>query len=81
MQAFNRVYNPYLQFIYQRNAYHFYSPDPGPASVLVFLLKTETGTDPVTGSQAVQDRMGRDSEAARRCPRPAWVCPTTDGCL
>ena len=51
MQAFNRVYNPYLQFIYQRNAYHFYSPDPGPASVLVFMLKTETGTDPVTGSK------------------------------
>jgi hypothetical protein len=51
MQAFNRVYNPYLQFIYQRNAYHFYSPDPGPASVLVFMLKTETGTDPVTGTK------------------------------
>jgi hypothetical protein len=51
MQAFNRVYNPYLQFIYQRNAYHFYSPDPGPASVLVFLLKTETGANPVTGAK------------------------------
>lgn len=45
VQAFSRVYNPYLQFIYQRNAYHFYSPDPGPASILAFLLKTETGTD------------------------------------
>lgn len=44
-QAFIRVYNPYLQFIYMRNAYHFYSPEPGPASVLVFVLKTETGTD------------------------------------
>jgi hypothetical protein len=44
-QAFVRVYNPYLQFIYMRNAYHFYSPEPGPASVLVCLLKTETGTD------------------------------------
>src|SRR5262249_11435031 len=38
----------YLQFIYMRNAYHFYSPQPGPASVLVFLLKTETGIDPQT---------------------------------
>lgn len=47
-QAFTRVYNPYLQFVYMRNAYHFYSPEPGPASVLVFLLKTETGRDPVT---------------------------------
>jgi len=48
-QAFTRVYNPYLQFIYMRNAYHFYSPEPGPASILAFLLKTETGTDPTTG--------------------------------
>lgn len=44
-QVFTRVYNPYLQFLYLRNAYHFYSPEPGPASVLVFCLKTETGTD------------------------------------
>ncbi len=44
-QAFIRVYNPYLQFLYLRNAYHFYSPEPGPASVIVCLLKTETGTD------------------------------------
>jgi hypothetical protein len=43
IQAFGRVYQPYLQFIYQRNAYHFYSPNPGPASVLAFLLKTDTG--------------------------------------
>lgn len=44
-QVFVRVYNPYLQFLYLRNAYHFYSPEPGPASLLVFFLKTETGTD------------------------------------
>jgi hypothetical protein len=44
-QAFVRVYNPYLQFLYMRNAYHFYSPEPGPANILVFLLKTETGRD------------------------------------
>lgn len=28
-QAFVRIYNPYLQFLYLRNAYHFYSPQPG----------------------------------------------------
>jgi hypothetical protein len=50
-QAFIRVFNPYLQFIYMRNAYHFYSPEPGPASLLVCLLKTETGTDPITGEK------------------------------
>jgi hypothetical protein len=50
-QAFVRAFNPYLQFVYMRNAYHFYSPQPGAASVLVFLLKTETGTDPATGEK------------------------------
>lgn len=53
VQAYSRVFSPYLQFIYQRNAYHFYSPEPGPASVLAFLLKTDTGEtelvpDPIT---------------------------------
>src|SRR5262249_17979239 len=37
--------------VYLRNAYHFYSPEPGPASLLAFLLKTETGTDPSTGAK------------------------------
>src|SRR5262249_54921240 len=37
-QLWARVYNPYLQFIYMRNAYQFYSPNPRPASVLAFLL-------------------------------------------
>jgi hypothetical protein len=50
-QVFIRVFNPYLQFVYLRNAYQFYSPNPGPASVLAFLLKTETGTDPSTGKK------------------------------
>jgi hypothetical protein len=53
-QMFRRIYNPYLQFAYLRNAYHFYSPEPGPASVLVFFLKTETGYDPVTEKKQYQ---------------------------
>jgi hypothetical protein len=32
---------PYLSFLYMRNAYHFYSPEPGPASLLVCLLQYE----------------------------------------
>jgi hypothetical protein len=44
-QAYLRVYNQYLQPIYMRNAYHFYSPEPGPASVLAALVKTENGTE------------------------------------
>ncbi len=27
-------YRPYLQFMYLNNAYHYYSPDPGPATLL-----------------------------------------------
>jgi hypothetical protein len=44
-QLFTRVYNPYLQFVYLRNAYQFYSPNPGPASIVAFLLKTETNDE------------------------------------
>lgn len=33
-QAWTHVYRPYLLFIYQNNAYHFYSPEPGPPSFL-----------------------------------------------
>ena len=44
-QIYNRYYASYLQFVYLTNAYHFYSPQPGPASVDVFLLKTEAGDE------------------------------------
>jgi hypothetical protein len=55
-QLYTRVFNPYLQFIYMRNAYQFYSPEPGPASLLAFLLKTETGIDPATGKKKYDTR-------------------------
>jgi hypothetical protein len=46
-QLWQRVYRPYLQFAYLTNAYHFYSPDPGPPSLLWFrvyyLEKTDAG--------------------------------------
>ena len=40
-QAAQRVYLPYFKFCYMINAYHFYSPDPGPASHLYFLIEYE----------------------------------------
>lgn len=50
-QAFMWGYREYLTFTYMRNAYHFYSPEPGPASVLMVLVKYETDeTDPKTGT-------------------------------
>lgn len=49
-QIGTRVYLPYLMFTYLRNAYHFYSPEPGPASLLYCLVKYEIPeTDPATG--------------------------------
>lgn len=51
-QLGGRIYLPYLSTMYLRNAYHFYSPDPGPASH-VFVLITYDTIDPTTGkSQA-----------------------------
>lgn len=38
------VYRPYLQFVYLTNAYHFYSPEPGPANMLWFCVQYD-GTD------------------------------------
>jgi hypothetical protein len=37
-QVWTRIYRPYLEFLYLNNAYHFYSPEPGPASFLWFRL-------------------------------------------
>lgn len=39
-----RVYRPYLQFMYLNNAYHFYSPEPGPPCLLWFKVEYEDGT-------------------------------------
>lgn len=35
-QLWTRMSRPYLEFMYLNNAYHFYAPDPGPASYLWF---------------------------------------------
>lgn len=38
MQAWLRVFRPYLEFMYLNNAYHFYAPDPGPSSYIWFRI-------------------------------------------
>jgi hypothetical protein len=43
-QMWTCVYRPYLQFMYLNNAYHFYSPEPGPACQLWFYVKFTDGT-------------------------------------
>jgi hypothetical protein len=37
-QLWTRIYRPYLEFMYLTNAYHFYAPDPGPATYVWFRL-------------------------------------------
>jgi hypothetical protein len=49
-QMWTRFSRPYLEFMYLNNAYHFYSPDPGPATYLWFRVFYDTGIkDETTG--------------------------------
>ncbi len=38
-QAWGRLYRHYLLFMYINNAYHFYSPEPGPPTLLWFYVE------------------------------------------
>jgi hypothetical protein len=46
-QMWTRVFRPYLQFTYLNNAYHFYSPEPGPANHLWFFVTFNDGRKPL----------------------------------
>ena len=41
----NFFYRPHLQFMYLNNAYHFYSPEPGPAVLMWFCIYYEPNAD------------------------------------
>ncbi len=41
--AWTYVYRPYLEFFYLTNAYHFYAPEPGPATNVWFFVKFDDG--------------------------------------
>jgi hypothetical protein len=43
VEAWGYVYHPYLQFMYLNNAYHFYSPEPGPPTLLWFRVRYKSG--------------------------------------
>jgi hypothetical protein len=43
-QAATYVFRPYLQFMYLTNAYHFYSPEPGPACLLWCYVEYSDGS-------------------------------------
>lgn len=43
--VWSKFYRYYLQFMYLNNAYHFYSPEPGPPTLLWFHLDYADGSD------------------------------------
>jgi hypothetical protein len=43
-QAWVHFYRNYLQFMYLNNAYHFYSPEPGPPTLIWFHLEYSDGS-------------------------------------
>jgi hypothetical protein len=47
-QIWMRLFRPYLEFAYLNNAYHFYAPEPGPASYIWFRVIYE---DPKTKAE------------------------------
>ncbi len=51
VQMWNYIYRPYLLFMYLNNAYHFYSPEPGPAPLIWFRIEYQPDRD---GTQNVR---------------------------
>jgi len=44
-QIWTTVYRPYLYFMWLNNAYHFYSPEPGPANLMWFCIEYQPDKD------------------------------------
>lgn len=70
-QAAGRLYVPYFKFLYLSNAYHFYSPEPGPASKLFFLLTYELTktTPPSADEKPASWKQSADPETGK----PRWA--------
>jgi hypothetical protein len=43
-QAWTRCYRYYLGYLYMTNAYHFYSPNPGPSTLIWFRIQYQDGS-------------------------------------
>jgi hypothetical protein len=59
-----RVYQPYLEFMYLQNAYRFYSPEPDPATLLWFFVEYED-----------RDKAGRTHLTAQSIASQGLVSP------
>ncbi len=76
-----KVYRPYLQFFYLNNAYHFYSPEPGPPVLVWFRID-------YTDNKSMWYRIPNDEDKVPCCTSGnsryraghqsgSSVCPTT----
>jgi hypothetical protein len=59
-------YHYYLQFMYLNNAYHFYSPEPGPPTLLWFYVRYEGEDKPVKIEIPVRSAFRTREEYQRR---------------
>jgi hypothetical protein len=72
-QAWTYLYRPYLQFMYLNNAYRFYSPEPGPASLLWFCVEYEPNADGSRNLRWVKiPAMDKDGNHIRPDDSPLW---------
>jgi hypothetical protein len=73
-----RVYRPYLTFMYLTNAYHFYSPDPGPPSLLWFRIESKDNFALTKKSlDKLREAKVPDEVLAKLAPLKGRVFPTT----
>jgi hypothetical protein len=59
-QTWSHFYRPYLQFMYLNNAYHFYSPEPGPASLLWACLEWSEPLRDASGNKVIDPATGKE---------------------
>jgi hypothetical protein len=66
-------YRPYLQFMYLNNAYRFYSPQPGPSTLLWFCIEYESNPDGSRNLRWVEvPAMDKDGNHIRPDDSPLW---------
>jgi hypothetical protein len=68
------IYRPYLQFMYLNNAYHFYSPEPGPATQLWFRVSYD---DPAAPPHWFQFPRPEEFPSRLSYQRQLAMCDTT----
>jgi hypothetical protein len=73
-QIWTSVYRPYLYFLWLNNAYHFYSPEPGPANLMWFCIEYEPDPDGTKNFRWVLvPDLGGDGHPVNPDKSPVWT--------